>query len=116
MSTITHELRAVVALLETKRMLTAEGEGCAADHYLRQYESAAAAFLRQHAAEIERALEDSARLDWLERYAHCADWDDHQPMRRVIRADDGEESCADTWREAIDTARADTASGGDGEG
>ncbi|MBD7987144.1 hypothetical protein H9645_03790 [Luteimonas sp. Sa2BVA3] len=60
---------------------------------------------------------DTRRLDWLDGRAHCADWDTggREVMRRVIRADDGEEFCADTWREAIDMALAAQPGGSDRE-
>lgn len=50
--------------------------------------------------------EDAERLDWLDGVAHCADWLDGEPTKRVIRASDGAEFTGDTWREAIDAARA----------
>ncbi len=50
--------------------------------------------------------EDAERLDWLDGVAHCADWLDGEPIKRVIRASDGVEFTGDTWREAIDAARA----------
>jgi hypothetical protein len=60
------------------------------------------------AARLEAAEIDSKRLDWVESYAHALDWDEHVPMRRVIRADDGCEFCGDTWREQIDAAMQET--------
>lgn len=50
--------------------------------------------------------EDAERMDWLDRVAHCADWLEGEPTKRVIRASDGAEFTGDTWREAIDAARA----------
>lgn len=63
-------------------------------------------FLAAAIARAEAAEADVRRLDWLDREAHCADWDTagREVMKRVIQADDGTESCADTWREAIDAA------------
>ncbi len=49
--------------------------------------------------------EDVKRLDWLDKAAHCADWMEGEPTKRVIRAHDGAEFTGDTWREAIDHAR-----------
>lgn len=49
--------------------------------------------------------EDAERLDWLDKVAHCADWMEGEPTKRVIRAHDGAEFTGDTWREAIDHAR-----------
>jgi len=62
--------------------------------------------LREWADAFEGLAADVRRMDWLDVHAHCADWDTggRDVMRRVIRADDGEEFCADTWREAIDMA------------
>lgn len=57
--------------------------------------------------------EDAERLNWLDMAAHCADWLDNEPTKRVIRAHDGAEFTGDTWREAIDHAR--LACGGDHE-
>lgn len=72
------------------------------------------AALAQQPAAVDGA--DTRRLDWLDGRAHCADWDTggREVMRRVIRADDGEEFCADTWREAIDMALAAQPGGGHG--
>lgn len=50
------------------------------------------------------AQQDAARLDWLDQAAHCADWVDGEPLKRVIRADDGKAFHGDSWREAIDAA------------
>lgn len=62
--------------------------------------------LKDTIAQQTAAVDDIRRMDWLDRVGHCADWDvdGHQPMKRVVRSDDGEEFCADTWREAIDRA------------
>lgn len=56
------------------------------------------------AKRLEAAERDSKRLDWIEDRAHALDWDPRQPMKRVIRGDDGAEFCGDTWREQIDAA------------
>lgn len=60
--------------------------------------------IAQLTSALEAAREDVARMDWLDQHAHCAGWDEFQPMKQVVRADDGEEFSADTWREAIDNA------------
>lgn len=55
-------------------------------------------------SEVQALRKDVARLDWLDAQAHCADWVDNEPTKRVIRAEDGEEFTGDTWRAAIDAA------------
>lgn len=54
--------------------------------------------------EIQALRKDAERLDWMDNVAHCADWVEDEPTKRVIRADDGAEFQGDTWRAAIDTA------------
>ncbi|NSX05071.1 hypothetical protein [Cupriavidus gilardii] len=56
-------------------------------------------------AKVRELEQDAARLDWLDQAAHCADWVEGEPVKRVIRADDGEIIQGDTWRAAIDAAR-----------
>lgn len=47
---------------------------------------------------------DGAGLRWLDRYAHCADWAEGEPIKRIVCADTGEEFIAETWAQAIKTA------------
>lgn len=54
--------------------------------------------------EIQALRKDAERLDWMANVAHCADWVEDEPTKRVIRADDGAEFQGDTWRAAIDAA------------
>ena len=56
-------------------------------------------------SEVQALRKDAERLDWLDSQAHCADWVGGEPIKRVVRADTGEVSTGDTWREAIDHAR-----------
>lgn len=54
--------------------------------------------------EVQALRKDAERLDWLDARAHCADWVEGEPTKRVIRAEDGQVYTGDTWREAIDAA------------
>lgn len=54
--------------------------------------------------EVQALRKDAERLDWLDARAHCADWVEGEPTKRVIRAEDGQVYTGDTWREAIDVA------------
>ena len=67
-------------------------------------------------AEIAAAVRDSRRMDWAEHYVHVLDWDPHEPMKRVIRGNDGAEFCGDTWREQIDAATRDYDNNGEEHG
>jgi len=57
-------------------------------------------------AENEELRADQRRLDWMDQHAHCADWVDFEPTKRVIEAACGSEFTGDTWRDAIDAALA----------
>ena len=81
------------------------------EHHVREYAQGVAVACSITA--IEAVLEseemkglrkDAERLDWLDAQAHCADWVDDEPTKRVIRAETGGVSTGNTWREAIDAA------------
>lgn len=69
------ELAEVVRLLETKAMLSREGEGAAADFYLIQYEQASSAFIHKRRAELEAVVRKAKRYDWLASRTYVQDRD-----------------------------------------
>jgi hypothetical protein len=74
---------------------------CSKEAFLAGYQAGRAALASPEVAELRK---DAERLDWLDARAHCADWVEGEPTKRVIRAEDGQVHTGDTWREAIDAA------------